>query len=105
MNNILHGPRYLSFEILPESIINEGILEWETYRSSCRPEQVAEVDTIIGALQRPRPADIERLQEEFIRFTNDLDKSRSESFAQANPRLYQRLVEEGFRFENKFRYS
>jgi glutamate-1-semialdehyde 2,1-aminomutase len=106
LNNVLHGPRYLSFEILPESIINEGIVEWETYRrSSCRPELVAEVDTIIGALQQPRPADIGRLQEDFIRFTNDLDKSRSQSFAQANPRLYQRLVEEGFRFENKFRYS
>jgi pyruvate-formate lyase-activating enzyme len=106
LNNVLYGPRYLSFEILPQSVIDEGIQEWELYRRiSVRPHMQSEIDRIIGALRRPRPDDIEQLQDTFIRFTNDLDKSRNQSFSRANPRLFARLIDEGFDFENKFRFA
>ena len=106
LGNTLAHPRYLSFEILPESIVEEARAEWEDYKArECRAEHIVEVDTLLAALRRPRPADREALQDEFIRFTNDLDRSRGQSLAAANPRLYDRLCASGFKFEGKHRFA
>jgi MoaA/NifB/PqqE/SkfB family radical SAM enzyme len=103
LNNVLYWPRYLSFDMLPGEIIAEALGEWRNYRETrCRPDRIRDVDTVISALSRPRPADINELQEMFIRFTNDLDKSRGQSLKIANPRLYRRLVDEGLVFEGKY---
>ena len=44
------------------------------------------------------------LREEFIRFTNDLDASRDEAFADACPRLHANLLAAGFEFAGKYRF-
>ena len=93
LGNILSHPRCLSFDVLPEEVLREALAEWEEYRArECRTELLAEVDTLLAALRRPRPRDQDALQDEFIRFTNDLDRSRGQSLAQANPRLQERFV-------------
>ena len=106
LKNILNEPRFLSFDMLPQVIVNKALNEWREYRRKrCRPHLLSEVDTLIAALGRPRPSDIEELQDNFIRFTNDIDKTRGQSLAMANPRLHRELIDQGFSFEGKYRYS
>ncbi len=96
LNNVLYGPRYLSFDMLPQAMVDEVAAEWQTYRDEeCRPEMRKEVDTLIGALMRPRPSNAEALQTQFARFTADMDKNRGQSLRSAAPRLHHRLVQEG----------
>lgn len=96
LSNVLYGPRYLSFDMLPQAIIDEELAEWELYLTEeCRPQFKREVGTVIGALKRPRPDDISDLQKQFVDFTRDLDNARGQSLETANPRLYQRLFEQG----------
>jgi glutamate-1-semialdehyde 2,1-aminomutase len=85
--------------MLPQPIVNRALDEWLEYRDKeCRPESVKEVDTLIGCLSRPRPENVADLQEDFVRFTNVLDRSRGQSLAAADPVLYDVFVENGFDF-------
>jgi len=96
LNNVLYEPRWLSFDMLPQSIVDEGLREWESYLAAeCREDQVPEVETLLAHLRRPRADAIDELQELFVRFTNDLDRSRRQSLEAAEPRLYRRLKEHG----------
>lgn len=106
LNNVLGSPRHLSLDMLPAAVVEEACAEWLTYRSrECRPQHRSEVDTLVAALRRPRPADIGDLQGDFIRFTNDLDASRGQSLATACPRLHRSLVTAGLRFEGQRRFA
>jgi len=97
LNNVLHYPRYLSFDMLPQPVIDEALAEWRRYRANeCRPDMLKEVDSVVGALDRTRPADITELQRQFVDFTNEFDNARGQRLESACPRLYQRLREQGF---------
>lgn len=103
---IVYAPSYLSLDMLPQQIVDEAIAAFLEYRDTeCKDlNNRAEVDTLIAALKRPRPANIGVLQDLFIRFTNDMDVSRGQSLRNANPDLYQRLVAAGFVFTGKHRF-
>jgi len=108
LDNLLSCPRYLSLDMLPEAVISEALAEWLRYQDTeCRSCHRSEVETVIAALRRPRPeaGELAILQDEFIRFTNDLDRSREEDFASACPRLYHCLVAAGFDFHGKYRFT
>jgi len=101
LDNILWAPGFLSLDMLPLIVILEALQDWEQYfQTECREDNRWHVRTVISALRRPRPAPdkLAILQDQFIRFTNDLDESRGQSFAAACPELYDQLTTAGFRF-------
>ena len=61
---------------------------------------------VIAALRRPRPepAEMAVLQDEFIRFTNDLDRGCDQSFETVSPILHRHLITAGFDFRGKHRF-
>jgi organic radical activating enzyme len=101
LDNILSAPGFLSLDILPPVVILKALHDWEQYlQTECREDNRWHVSTVISALRRPRAASdkLTVLQDQFIRFTNDLDESRGQSFAAACPELYDQLTTAGFRF-------
>ena len=101
LDNILSAPGFLSLDMLPDVVILKALQEWEQYfQTECREDNRWHVGTVISALRRPRaaPDKLAVLQNQFIRFTNDLDGSRGQSFAAACPELYDQLTAAGFRF-------
>ena len=60
---------------------------------------------VLSALSLARPADVSDLQEEFIAFTNDLDRDRGQTLEVAEPRLYQELTAAGLTFRGKYRFA
>jgi len=108
LNNVLYSPSFLSMDMLPQVVIDEALQDWVEYLDTeCTEDNRWHVETMIAALRRPRPkpSDLVVLQDLFIRFTNDLDYSRGQSFALTCPRLHDRLVAAGFDFHGKYRFS
>jgi MoaA/NifB/PqqE/SkfB family radical SAM enzyme len=107
-DNVLSSPRWLSFYMQPAGVAGEARQIWQEYREGeCAAEDGWHVDTVTAALARPRPDSdaLAALQDEFIRFTNDLDRTRGQSFALACPRLHASLVAAGFEFDGKYRFA
>ena len=107
-HNVLFGPSALSLDMLPQDVINEALEDWMKYlETECTEDNRWRFETVIASLRRPRPeaGDLSIFQDEFIRFTNDLDRSRGQSFATACPRLHDRLVTAGFDFHGKYHFS
>lgn len=107
LDNVLTEPQYLSVDLLPQTVIDEALRAWTDYlETECTDANRWHVATVIASLRRPRsaPAESAMLREEFIRFTNDLDASRNETFAEACPRLHASLVAAGFDFAGKYRF-
>jgi len=101
LDNVLWAPEFLSLDMLPEIVILKALQDWEQYlQSECREDNRWHVQTVVSALRRPRvgPEKLAVLQDQFIRFTNDLDKSRGQSFAAACPELYGQMRAAGLRF-------
>jgi len=101
LDNILLAPEYLSLDMLPYVVILKALHDWEQYlQTECRKDNRWHVRNVVSALRRPRaaPDKLAVLQDQFIRFTNDLDESRGQSFAAACPELYDQLTAAGFRF-------
>jgi hypothetical protein len=96
LSNVLIQPRCLSLDMLPPAVDEKARLEWEQYYTNdCRTEHLKQVKWVLAALSLARPADVSDLQEEFIAFTNDLDRDRGQTLEVAEPRLYQELTAGG----------
>jgi MoaA/NifB/PqqE/SkfB family radical SAM enzyme len=88
-SNVLFYPRFLSFDMLPNSVIAQAVQEWEHYRDhECKENHRNEVEVLLSALRRPRPENRLELQEKFIEFTIELDRDRGQTLELAEPRLY-----------------
>jgi Radical SAM superfamily/Iron-sulfur cluster-binding domain len=101
LDNILLAPEFLSLDMLPEGVVLKALQDWEKYlESQCHEDNRWHVRKVVWALSRPRaaPDKLAVLQDQFIRFTNDLDESRGQSFPTACPELYHQLTDRGFRF-------
>ncbi|TRT70312.1 MULTISPECIES: twitch domain-containing radical SAM protein [Microcystis] len=108
LNNLIWEPRFLSLDMLPQLVIDEARQDWQQYlEQECDEDNRWHIETIIAALQRPRPEprELAVLQDAFIRYTNDIDRSRGQSLAVACPRLYDRLIAAGCDFGSKYRFS
>jgi MoaA/NifB/PqqE/SkfB family radical SAM enzyme len=103
--NFLSDPPFLSTQILPPALVEKAIKDWERYlRLECRELLRGKVELALQELRKPRPPHLEQLQDEFIRFTNDLDKDRNEKLETVAPRLYEGLVAAGLEFTGKHRF-
>jgi hypothetical protein len=94
--------------MLPQMVIDEILHDWLKYLDTeCTKDNRWQVKTVIAALKRPRPHsdELKSLQEKFIHFTNDLDRSRKQSLANACPQLYGHLVLAGLTFSDKYTFT
>jgi MoaA/NifB/PqqE/SkfB family radical SAM enzyme len=101
LDNVLIGPRFLSFDMLPAPVVDEVLQSWTKYlNEECTDTNRWHVETVVAALRRPRPdvSTISSLQEQFVQFTHDMDRSSGQLFATACPRLYERLKVAGCRY-------
>jgi glutamate-1-semialdehyde 2,1-aminomutase len=101
LDNVLMAPRFLSFDMLPEPVVDEALQCWTQYlNTECTDTNRWHVETVIAALRRPRPEanTISSLQQQFLQFTQDMDRSAGQLFAVACPRLYEKLMAAGFDF-------
>jgi molybdenum cofactor biosynthesis enzyme MoaA len=101
LDNILSAPGFLSLDMLPDAVILKALQDWEQYlQTECREDNRWHVAKVVSVLGHPRaePDKLAVLQDQFIRFTNDLDESRGQSFAEVCPELYYQLTVAGFRF-------
>jgi hypothetical protein len=106
LNNVLTQPRFLSVDMLPLPVIEKAKREWEQYyKDECRDDRRQEVRMLLSTLSLPRPDDVCNLQEEFVAFTNDLDRDRDQTLEVAEPRLYRELLEAGLEFRGKYRFA
>ena len=106
LDNVLTAPRFLSFDMLPKLVVDEALQCWTQYlNTECTDTNRWHVETVIAALRRPRPEAnaISSLQQQFLQFTHDMDRSAGQFFAIACPRLYERLVAAGFDFSPRVR--
>lgn len=104
LDNILWAPGFLSLDMLPHAVIRKALQDWEQYlQTECHENNRWHVRKVVWALRRPRAAldKLTVLQDLFIRFTDDLDESRGQSFAAACPELYDQLTAAGFRFRTR----
>ena len=117
-NHVLQYPQYLSVAILPQSIRDlaaDRLLEYsnrkDTMLASLAPMQggVPELrGSIIELAEAIRTATIDEREKwlnEFMIFTNDLDISRGQSFAQSLPELYQLLQAAGVEWPQTLRFA
>lgn len=103
--NFLYDPQFLSTQMLPPAVVEKAIKDWERYLClECRESLRGKVELALQELRKPRPPHLEQLQDEFIRFTNDLDKDRNEKLETVAPRLYEELVAAGLDFTGKYRF-
>ncbi len=106
LDNVLTAPRFLSFDMLPEPVVDEALQCWTQYlNAECADTNRWHVETVMAALRRPRPVAnaMSALQQQFVQYTHDLDRSAGQSFAIACPRLYERLIAAGFDFSPRVR--
>jgi pyruvate-formate lyase-activating enzyme len=101
LDNVLTMPRFLSLDMLPESVVDGALQCWTQYwNAECADTNRWHVGTVIAALRLPRPEanTIGSLQQQFLQFTGDMDRSGGQVFSIACPRLYEMLMAAGFDF-------
>jgi glutamate-1-semialdehyde 2,1-aminomutase len=106
LDNVLMAPRFLSFDMLPTLVVDEAVQCWTQYlNEECTDTNRWHVGTVVAALRRQRPEanTISSLQQQFLQFTHDMDRSAGQLFATACPRLYERLMVAGFDFSPRAR--
>jgi MoaA/NifB/PqqE/SkfB family radical SAM enzyme len=106
LDNVLMAPRFLSFDMLPTLVVDEAVQCWTQYlNEECTDTNRWHVGTVVAALRRQRPEanTISSLQQQFLQFTHDMDRSAGQLFAIACPRLYERLMVAGFDFSPRAR--
>lgn len=99
----VHVPRYLSIDAMPPRARRVAAERMSAYadRPSCAPAR-RELVRGLAELLRPTSDRFDSgLLRDFMLFTNDLDVSRSQSFAEVNGELLELLAEDGFAWTNE----
>jgi MoaA/NifB/PqqE/SkfB family radical SAM enzyme len=93
----VHIPPYLSVQVMPASARRLAAERLQAYaEGDCRP---AYRHVVLGLAEyvKPKNDDVDpRLMREFMLFTNDLDRTRGQNFAEVNGELKELLSEAGF---------
>jgi MoaA/NifB/PqqE/SkfB family radical SAM enzyme len=98
----VHIPRYLSVQVMPASARRLAAERLQAYAGrGCRaPYQ----QVVLGLAEyvKPRGEELDpRLMREFMLFTNDLDQTRTQDFADVNRELKELFREAGFEWTNE----
>jgi MoaA/NifB/PqqE/SkfB family radical SAM enzyme len=92
-NNVLLHPEYLSLSALPDTCRRLARERLQDYLETCPGEKREALTAVIRHLEGPPPANQPQLLATFLSFTGEMDASRSERLADAEPELA-RLVAE-----------
>jgi MoaA/NifB/PqqE/SkfB family radical SAM enzyme len=103
LGNLLLYPEHLSVRALPASIRRVARERLEAYVASCPERHRQGAATLARSLSGEDPQQ-SRLLSTFMTFTNDLDASRKQSLATANPELVESLATAGFAWSASRRY-
>lgn len=117
-HHVLQYPQHLSIAILPQSIRDlaaERLLEYVNGEDALPaslapmrggvPELSGSIIELVDAIRNATIDDRQKWLEDFMVFTNDLDISRGQSFAQSLPELYQLLLSAGVRWPQTLRFA
>nr|WP_298350817.1 twitch domain-containing radical SAM protein [Rhodoblastus sp.] len=114
-HHLLQYPQYLSVAVLPQDIRDlaaDRVLEYINSKDTLPAPLRAGVqelrDSVVEVAEAIRTAKIddrEKFLQEFIVFTNDLDMSRGQSFAQSLPELYHLLRDAGVQWPQTLRFA
>jgi len=96
-NNVLLQPEYLSLSALPDTARRLARERLEEYARAYppAPEKKAAIEGIVRHLAGPPPPDQPRLLSTLLAFTGEMDASRSERLADAEPELHRLITEAG----------
>jgi MoaA/NifB/PqqE/SkfB family radical SAM enzyme len=87
-------PEYLSVAVLPRSAVAEAADAITRYAQTCANEtRRAQMTAFVSYLDRLDPAPT--LRPTFMKFTNDLDRSRGQNFCETYPGLVRHLAQDG----------
>jgi glutamate-1-semialdehyde 2,1-aminomutase len=93
VNNVLLQPEYLSLSALPDNCRRLARERLEEYGRTCVAERQEAVAGIVRHLEGPPPPHQPGLLSTFLTFTSELDASRGERLAEAEPELSRLIAE------------
>ncbi len=99
--NILYGPEYLNIGVMPKEA---RVLAAERLKAYADKSLIVQndshmkltIDNVLLELKHDSKEIYQQKIEEFIRFTNSLDKSRNQSFKDTLPELYLLIADDGY---------
>lgn len=107
----LSQPRYLSIDILPSQMKAEMCTELQEYLETMPPNSAVSeshktvLTSVIMALEEKKKMEADSASlHEFMLYTNDLDLSRGQSFAETFPDIFKSLKESGFKWHDEVRH-
>ena len=92
-NNVLLHPEYMSLSALPDNCRRLARERLEDYGRTCPAEKKDAVAGVVRHLQGPPPPHQPQLLSTLLAFTSELDASRSERLADAEPELSRLIAE------------
>lgn len=105
LGNLLLEPEHLSIRALPEACRRVARERLAAYLDGCPERHRAGAAILVRALSAPQDPRQAALLSTFMTFTNDLDASRKQSLATANPELVEMLAAAGFPWRDDRRYA
>ena len=104
LGNVLLQPEHLSIHALPASCRHLAHARLESYLAQCPERHRQGAGALARSLSGRDHPQQKALLSTFMTFTNDLDASRSQSLAAANPELVLALAAAGFPWSDSRRY-
>jgi len=104
--NLVHEPDFLNILSMPRPARVLAAERLEAYIEADNPvtNTVNEIQPIINHLRSNEDMFNHDILKKFMLFTNDLDQSRNQSFANTFPELFALIKNTGFRWSNETRY-
>jgi glutamate-1-semialdehyde 2,1-aminomutase len=104
--NPLADPAYLNATTMPPAARWLAAERLQNYlKKDCRPQNRDVIQGMIGHLEQPGEELNPELLHEFMVFTNDLDVSRKQSFAETHAELLELIRQAGLEWTSETRYA
>jgi MoaA/NifB/PqqE/SkfB family radical SAM enzyme len=111
--NLVYSPEYLSIRAMPgkaRALAAQRLIDLREYAerspmAKIQPGIVANISNVIIELEQESEHIYRRSIRDFNTFTNDLDKSRGQSFRDVCPELYELIVSDGHSWNDRLRYA
>ena len=111
--NLVYNPEYLSIRNMParaRDLAIQRLIELRTYAESSpmaklQPGIIANISNVIIELEQESDHIYRRWIRDFNTFTNDLDKSRGQSFRDVCPELHELIISDGQTWHDHVRHA
>jgi hypothetical protein len=104
--HFLVGPYYLSVLTMPLSVRDLAAARVrQLIAGGCSPAVRSAADTVLHHLDQHRTIERREMLRDFMLFTNDMDRSRGQSFQQAQGELHQHILDSGFEWTDELLHA